>query len=106
MRIIKLVGPNVFQLRKNYGDSHRRIFIAEEKVIEGTMRRYGLFNGSETNASAIAICSYQTWNERHGPKRFRKWLKKQDPAKHYIKKELGESNTQHDMSWPANLSLF
>ena len=84
-------------MRKYHGDGRQHSSVAGEKVIEGTMdRKYDLFNGTERNASTIVICSYQTWNSRHGPKGFRKWLKKNAAAKGrtYTKKELDELDTK------------
>ena len=105
MRTIELMAPGVFKLRKYHGDGRRHVSIAGEKVIQGTMsRQYEIFSGREANASTIVVCSYQTWNERHGPKGFRKWLKKQHPTRLFTKKELNELDVQLDPQWPGNLS--
>lgn len=103
MRAIQHVAPGIFRLRKYYGDGRRNVSIAGERTIDGTMdRRNEIFNGVENNASTIVICSYQTWNERHGPKGFRKWLKKRNPM--WTKTELNGLDTTLDPDWPANLS--
>ena len=75
LRTIQMVAPFVFKVRKYYGDGRRQTSVAGEKHIQVNLTKdHEIFDGREANANVIVVCSYQTWNERNGPKCQNKWL--------------------------------
>ena len=101
MRTIQTVAPNIFRVRKYYGDGRRQISVAGEKSIQGNLTKNDeIFDGREANANTVVVCSYQTWNERNGPKGQNKWLRNK---RKLSAEKIKEKEGQLDYTWPGAL---
>ena len=103
LRTIQTVAPDVFKVHfhKYYGDGRRQISVAGERTTTGNLTKtHEFFDSREENAYTNVICSYQTWNERHGPKGQNKWLQnKRRMSAEQIKDQQGILYPR----WPGTL---
>ena len=53
-------------------------------------------DGRQANASTIVVCSYQTWNERNGPKGQNKWLRNK---RRLSTEQIKEREGLPDLAW-------
>ena len=101
LHTIQRVAPFVFKVRKYYGDGRRQTSAAGEKHIQVNLTKdHEIFDGREANANVIVFCSYQTWNERNGPKGQNKWLRNK---RRFTSDQIKEREGNLDPQWPGAL---
>lgn len=89
VREFEKIAPGRFIIYKDFGDSRRHRPVASEKSIDGLLHRdHPILGNTESAAKTIVFSSYNTFAERHGPGKQKKW-----------RINHGYSHSQADMEW-------